>query len=655
MAHQLQGEIEGESFVRAGLRVPVKADDREIYSRIVFLRNPEIDVTPWVTRVEVNLGNVSSVGTGSSGGDGVVRQAFITIQNDNENRFSPLDATSDWNYDGMVFDPLIRPNREVLIYTAAVGIGETPLPGDYDLLFHGIVGDSIRTEGQVVEIECRDLAKRLQERYILDYREYGAPIEDGGVPAHVVMQEILDDEFGPGVIQLYVPVAPSFALPSFAVEFGTVWDWLQDITAEFGWWLGYKYDPVMEEFRLTLLEPPRDKTAATADFEFDGDDVYIQDLDITDRDIRNRVAVVYRDNAGVRQMVTVDDVASQAEYGIRPMQIDETDTHLIKTSMDALNLANLALEDLAGQRATNSLTLPFLPELDLYDGITVVDPRVSSEVEFYGVESLRHTLDFAGERLESEVIAAGRVIGSHQRWLQMQAREGSAGKPPDDVWPVRPNTILTVAASDSSDEAKRRADIVCVGEDDQVRINLMVNRLANGGQLNLLEGTYSISDSIILNDNITLQGEGEGTHIKIADGLVFPSFFVMIHRDATPMNQGENIRVYDLLLDGNFLNNTVSGSMYGIIFDYVRDSWVQNVRFTRIREYPFVSGIIKWRIWGCGRFFGLDYAARPRFRRYSIGLIASKDILIRSSLYQRRKPSSSYMNSSRETPSQDLV
>ena len=90
MAHQLQGEIEGESFVRAGLRVPVKADDREIYSRIVFLRNPEIDVTPWVTRVEVNLGNVSSVGTGSSGGDGVVRQAFITIQNDNENRFLRL-------------------------------------------------------------------------------------------------------------------------------------------------------------------------------------------------------------------------------------------------------------------------------------------------------------------------------------------------------------------------------------------------------------------------------------------------------------------------------------------------------------------------------------------------------------------------------------
>src|SRR5690554_4872378 len=79
----------------------------------------------------------------------------------------------------------------------------------------------------------------------------------------------------------------------------------------------------------------------------------------------------------------------------------------------------------------------------------------------------------------------------------------------------------------------------------------------------------------------------------------------------------------------------------------------QNSHFTEFQTV--VSGKYFWINWGCGRFFGLDYAAMPRLRRYSIGLIASKDILIRSSLYQRRKPSSSYMNSSRETPSQDLV
>lgn len=67
-----------------------------------------------------------------------------------------------------------------------------------------------------------------------------------------------------------------------------------------------------------------------------------------------------------------------------------------------------------------------------------------------------------------------------------------------------------------------------------------------------------------------------------------------------------------------------------------------------------VVGLSRWAR-GCGRFIGLDYATRPRLRRYSSGLIAPKDIFIRSPLYQRRKSSSSHMNSSKETPSQDLV
>jgi len=68
-----------------------------------------------------------------------------------------------------------------------------------------------------------------------------------------------------------------------------------------------------------------------------------------------------------------------------------------------------------------------------------------------------------------------------------------------------------------------------------------------------------------------------------------------------------------------------------------------------------VFGNQKFQSRGYGRFLGLDYAARPRLRRYSIGLIASKDILIRSSLYQRRKSSSLHMNSSKETPSQGYI
>jgi parallel beta-helix repeat protein len=578
----LEGRIEVESSLGANLRVPLEAEDREIHSRIVFLRNPEVDVTPWVTRAEVNLGNVSSVGTGASGGDGVVRQAFITLQQDNDNRFSPLDAGSSWNYDGMTFDPLLKPNREVKIYVAAVLTGESPAPADFELIFHGLVGDAIRTQGQTVEIECRDMAKRLQDRYIMEHREYGAPIEDGGVPAEQVMQQILDDEFGVGEVELFVPVLPSFALPPFAVEFGTVWDWLQNITKEFGWFLGYRYHAATESFRLTLLEPPRNKSAATADWLIDWDEnLYIQDLDITDRDIRNRVAVVYRDESGERQTVTVNDFASQSEFGLRPMQIDETDTDLIKLAADALELANLALQDLAGQRATNQLSLPLLPRMDLYDGINVEDPRISSLEEFYGVESVRHTLDFAGETLQTEVIAAGRVIGAHQRWLQMQTREGSRGNPPGDVWPVRPNTVLTIAAADSNEEGRRRADIVCTGEQDHRDINRALQRVGASGRVVLLEGTFNITDSIILPSRRILEGQGQSTVIFL-DAVVNDFFWMIQNEDL--INGNPNITILNLSLDGNAPAHTQDEQWwhYGVYLERCEEAIIQGLNIVDI-------------------------------------------------------------------------
>ena len=133
-------------------------------------------------------------------------------------------------------------------------------------------------------------------------------------------------------------------------------------------------------------------------------------------------------------------------------------------------LPTSALADLSEQRATNSLTLPFIPRIDLFDGITVDDPRISSITEFYGVERRAPYPGLRRRSFQTEVVAAGRVVGAHQRWLQMQARKGSDSDPPDAVWPVRPNTVLTIAAYNTPDEG-RRADIQCQGYDDQRDIN----------------------------------------------------------------------------------------------------------------------------------------------------------------------------------------
>src|SRR5690606_10100788 len=60
-------------------------------------------------------------------------------------------------------------------------------------LFHGLLVDAIRTSGPTVECDARDLAKRLQDTYILTPREYGS---EAGTPAEDVIQQIIDDNLG---------------------------------------------------------------------------------------------------------------------------------------------------------------------------------------------------------------------------------------------------------------------------------------------------------------------------------------------------------------------------------------------------------------------------------------------------------------------------
>src|SRR5690606_40774144 len=99
--------------------------------------------------------------------------------------------------------------------------------------------------------------------------------------------------------------------------------------------------------QLILMEPPRNKDAAAADFHFSWeDDIYTQDLEITDRDIRNIVTVTFRNSAtGERESVTVKDDASIATYGPRAMQIEEGDASPIDTPEEARRLANAAPAD----------------------------------------------------------------------------------------------------------------------------------------------------------------------------------------------------------------------------------------------------------------------------------------------------------------------
>src|SRR5690606_33956737 len=99
-----------------------------------------------------------------------------------------------------------------------------------------------------------------------------------------------------------------------------------------------------------------------------------------------------------------------------------------------LRLANAALHDLKDLTGVVRLTLPFMPELDVFAGITVSDPRISSTVDFYGVESVRHILDFDNGQFRTEAVCSTRVVGGKRKWLRMQTRPGHKPSiPPESV------------------------------------------------------------------------------------------------------------------------------------------------------------------------------------------------------------------------------
>jgi hypothetical protein len=337
-------------------------------------------------------------------------------------------------------------------------------------LFHGLLGDSIKPQGASVTCSCRDLAKRLQDHYIEGVwdaakglyvpRTYGS---EAGVLSETVIQQVLDDELGTGRanvgssgITLYCPVASGYALLPFGPQFKSVWDALQEIATQRGWFLGYRPHPDTGEFVLTYMEPPRTKDATTADFVLDyEDDFYVEDLDVQDTDIRNVVTVLFndKDDASKRKAVTVADAldvngdvvpgSSIAEYGRRAMQIAESATSQIDTVAEATDLANAALADLHDLTAAVRIEMPFLPNMDVFAGVVVHDPRISSTDDFYGIESVRHTLEWPdgdGEecRFRTEAVGAGRVVGAHTTWLEMQTRPGAAP-------PIPPGAIQTGA------------------------------------------------------------------------------------------------------------------------------------------------------------------------------------------------------------------
>lgn len=135
----------------------------------------------------------------------------------------------------------------------------------------------------------------------------------------------------------------------------------------------------------------------------------------------------------------------------------------------------------------------------------------------------------------------------------------------DDAGNTRTNVTIasykrfatfTIKASDSLDTTGSHYDYVCDGTADEVQILAAIAALpATGGRILLSEGTFNIAAAIVIdNDNVILEGQGQGTKIFLANAT--NTNIITVGNGATAYT---NITVKNLFLDGNKANQTTGG------------------------------------------------------------------------------------------------
>src|SRR5690606_20417949 len=192
----------------------------------------------------------------------LIDRLFGTTHKYARDGFSPRDRNSAWNRFKGEFAPIVKPNREVALLAAVTPPGEEPNILDWLALFGGFI-DKTSTPESEVTVECRDFAKRLMYTYIYEPEQFGD--DDNPVPAATVIQQILNRYIKTATPQLYVPKQPPFRCGRFRTQYQSVWDAIQKVAAQFGWFVGDRWVPDQGDFCLVLMEPPRHKTADDAD------------------------------------------------------------------------------------------------------------------------------------------------------------------------------------------------------------------------------------------------------------------------------------------------------------------------------------------------------------------------------------------------------
>ncbi len=250
----------------------------------------------------------------------------------------------------------------------------------------------------------------------------GATTTGTSAPMEAVIQELLNDNLGVGVVTLYTPVSPSFAItPVFTQAKDSLMNAINQVAALAGFVCKYRFD-ASDVFRLTLYQPNR--SAVVADWVLGPTEYLAVPLNTIDASgVRNTIVVRYPDLAtGTVATATSTNAGSVTRYGTRAMQIDLSAKNQIQDATRAQAFAGAICADLASPVLEQRFeTFAFwLAQLGDYGQFTQNGVQYDTD-QYGGVTAIHHT--FANGSVRTVLDVRGKPAGRYATWLGMGAAD----------------------------------------------------------------------------------------------------------------------------------------------------------------------------------------------------------------------------------------
>lgn len=128
---------------------------------------------------------------------------------------------------------------------------------------------------------------------------------------------------------------------------------------------------------------------------------------------------------------------------------------------------------------------------------------------------------------------------------------------------VTRSATYVIAASDATSHVIAQADYVCDGTADEIEIQAAIDDLTSGGMVQLSQGNFTLSDTILLDDYITIQGEGWSTIITQGNSVTTnqPNIFTL--------NGKTGVHIRNMKLVGTGVAPNTFTSTYGYVGDAI--------------------------------------------------------------------------------------